>query len=78
LISPPDLSVLEDVQNAASLTDYAVLTRYPGDLEPVNEEEYQEALRLAEAVLSWAERSIQSRLENIPEETENQAGENEE
>ena len=75
---PPDLSVLEDVQNAASLTDYAVLTRYPGDLEPVNEEEYQEALRLAEAVLSWAERSIQSRLENIPEETENQAGENQE
>ena len=37
------------------LTDYAVLTRYPADLEPVTEEEYLETVRLAEAVVSWAE-----------------------
>lgn len=43
------------VQEAASLTDYAVLSRYPGDLEPVTEEQYQEAVRLAEAVVQWAE-----------------------
>jgi HEPN domain-containing protein len=44
-----------EVQDAASLTDYAVGSRYPGDLEPVTEEEYREAVRLAETVVRWAE-----------------------
>jgi HEPN domain-containing protein len=44
-----------EVQDAASLTDYAVGSRYPGDLEPVTEEEYREAVRLAETVVQWAE-----------------------
>ncbi len=56
---PPDLTLPVEIQDAASLTDYAVFSRYPGDLEPVDEEEYQEALRLAEAVVSWAEKIIQ-------------------
>jgi HEPN domain-containing protein len=71
---PPDLPVPEIVQDAASLTDYAVLTRYPGDLEPVGEEEYQEAIRSAEAVLSWTEETIQT-LRNPPQAPENQSEE---
>ena len=43
-----------DVEEAAILTDYAVSTRYPGDMEPVEEDEYCAAIRLAEATLSWA------------------------
>ena len=39
---------------AAILTDHAVTSSHPGDLEPVAEEEYVEAVRLADAVLSWA------------------------
>ena len=39
----------------AGLTEYAVATRYPGEEEPVSEEQYHEAVRLAEAVVSWAE-----------------------
>jgi hypothetical protein len=62
------------LQDAASLTDYAVLSRYPGDLEPVDEEEYQEALRLAEAVLAWAEETIHD-FRNPPQESENQTEE---
>ena len=38
---------------------YAVISRYPGDFESVDEEEYLEAVRLAEAVVHWAERIIQ-------------------
>jgi len=50
----------EEVKGSASLTDYAVLTRYPGDLEPVTEEEYLEALRIAQAVVQWAERLLKN------------------
>jgi HEPN domain-containing protein len=46
---PPD-----EVAQAASLTDYAMETRCPGREPPVTEEEYREALRLAEVVFTWA------------------------
>ena len=48
------------METAASLTDYAVVTRYPVNLEPVTEEEYREAVHLAEAVVDWAKMLIQS------------------
>ena len=57
---PQDLLLPSEVEAAAILTDYAVLTRYPGNLEPVTEEEYHEAVRLAEIVVHWARMLIQS------------------
>ena len=39
---------------ATRLTAYAVTTRYPGEEEPVSENEYEEAVGIAEAVLAWA------------------------
>ena len=48
------------VREAASLTDYAVMSRYPALIEPVTEEEYHEAVKLAEAVISWAESLVKS------------------
>ena len=47
------------IKEAIILTKYAVETRYPGLYEPVTEEEYQEAIRLAEATIEWAESIIQ-------------------
>lgn len=44
------------VKEAIVLTRYAFETRYPGPFEPVTEEEYREAVRLAEAVVAWAEK----------------------
>lgn len=44
----------DSIDESAVLTDYAVTTRYPGDHELVSEDEYKEAIRLAEAVVSWA------------------------
>ncbi len=54
-ILPAEIFVPGSVQDAAGLTDYAVLTRYPGILEPIGEEDHAEAVRLAEATVSWAE-----------------------
>lgn len=40
---------------AAILTDYAVIYRYPGDADPVTEDEYRQALRIADEIVHWAE-----------------------
>jgi len=48
----------ESIEESVSLTDYAVITRYPGDLEPVTEDEYKEAIRLAKEVVSWAKNIV--------------------
>lgn len=52
---PKGIKTPEDTAGAAKLTDYAVLSRYPGELEPVTQEEYVDALRIAEAVVRWAQ-----------------------
>ena len=60
LVEQDGISLPEDVRLAASLSDYAVAARYPGPMEPVTEEEYQEAIALAEAVLRWVEQLLRS------------------
>ena len=52
---PPDQAAPEEVRQSVGLTDYAGITRYPRDFEPVTEEEYEQAARMAEIVLRWAE-----------------------
>ena len=49
------LDIPEAIDQATILTRYAVETRYPGPYEAVTEEEYQEAIRLAETILAWVE-----------------------
>jgi HEPN domain-containing protein len=59
-----------DVQEAAILTDYAVMSRYPGDAEPVTQLQYEEAVHLAETVATWARRMIMGQHEaELPGET---------
>ena len=58
---PPDVCAPADIQEAAGLSDYAVASRYPGTSEPVEVEEYREAVRMAEAVVDWAEQVIDIR-----------------
>ena len=53
---PPDLLV-----EAATLTRYAVHTRYPGLGGPVTRRHHAEAVRIASAVLAWAEEVIKQR-----------------
>jgi hypothetical protein len=53
-----------DILDAAGLSDYAVASRYPGTSEPVEDEEYREAIHMAEAVVYWAEKVIDLRLQD--------------
>jgi HEPN domain-containing protein len=49
------VEIPEEIRRAGILTEYAVDTRYPGLSEDVTEEEYMEAVDLAERVFHWAE-----------------------
>lgn len=57
-ILPPDVILPPQIEDAASLTDYAVISRYPGDFESIDEQEHKQAVQLAESVLLWAEGTI--------------------
>ncbi len=46
------------VNEAKELTQYAHETRYPGITDPVARREYRRAVRIATAVLRWAELQI--------------------
>jgi len=46
------------VDEALTLTQYAVQTRYPGEWEPVTDEEALSAIDTAAQVLAWVERQI--------------------
>ena len=49
--------VPEPVWEAHKLTEYATSGRYPGGIEAVTPKEYEEAIRLAERVVDWAEKT---------------------
>jgi HEPN domain-containing protein len=55
---PPDVPRTADLIASAQLTDYGTVFRYPGEEHPVSAEEYREAVRLAEAVMAWAQESL--------------------
>jgi len=50
IIPRPDLVIAA----ATELTPYSVSFRYPGAYEPVEKEEYMDAVRAAELILDWA------------------------
>lgn len=55
---PEDINLPLKIKDGAILTDYAVTMHYPGNFEPIDEKEYQQSVRLAEAVVYWAEKII--------------------
>jgi len=58
LLENGGILVPDEVKSARILTNYAIETRYPGDYEPVNEDEYLKAVEIAEDVLKWVEMTI--------------------
>lgn len=58
LLKAAGVDVPSDVDEAFTLTQYAVQTRYPGEWEPVTAEEARSALETAAQVLAWVERHI--------------------
>ena len=55
------VSALDQVLEAVILTGYAFEARYPGMGDPILEGEYEEALALAEGVVSWAEGQVHNK-----------------
>ena len=59
LLENQGVSLPEEIKASAELTDYSVESRYPGPFEPVTEEEFQRALKIAQTVVAWAESQIE-------------------
>jgi len=53
LIEEKGFLLPENIKDALTLSDYAVMTRYPGEYEAVTEQEYREALEAACLVFDW-------------------------
>ena len=52
------VDVPTEVFDAAILTRYAAVTRYPGHTRPVTDTDHHEAVKLANRVVRWVERTI--------------------
>ena len=55
---PIDIERPPALLDAVVLTEYATVFRYPGEVEPITEEEYQHLLTIATDVIQWAEEII--------------------
>ncbi len=47
-----------DLKQATILTQYAIETRYPGHFDEITEDDYRQALEIAERLVDWAESVI--------------------
>lgn len=54
----PHLPVPPGLEDLVRLNPFAVAGRYPGDLPEATEEDWEEALLLAEQAVAWAERVL--------------------
>jgi HEPN domain-containing protein len=46
------------VNGTAELTNYAVLTRYPGEYQEITKEMYEKAVKMAQECIIWVENTI--------------------
>ena len=61
ILEAAEIEIPEKIQAADVLTQYAVQTRYPGPIEEITQEEYQQALTISARVVFWAEKMIASK-----------------
>lgn len=57
-------NVPDEVRRATILTPYAVDIRYPSIEQPVSEQDYRDAIEIAEAVIQWATDRLSPELGN--------------
>ena len=60
--------VPEEINETAVLNDYAVQTRYPGDYTPISEDEYKDAVIMAEECIKWVDKKIKESLKKMENE----------
>jgi len=61
LVGKVGVNVPPEIEEAALLTPYAVEARYPGLWEEVTAADHEEAVRVAERVVRWAEVLVEER-----------------
>jgi HEPN domain-containing protein len=66
------ITVPEEINETAILNDYAVQTRYPGGYTPIEEEEYNNAIIIAEKCIKWIEKKIKELIKRAEEEKNQQ------
>lgn len=54
------VEVPAQIRVCVELSDYAVQTRYPGEYHPVEKEEYEQAVSLANGVIEWVSAIIEN------------------
>ena len=59
LVEQAGQGISESIKQATDLSGYAVEIRYPGLSEPVTQQEYREAVAIAEKVVRWAQGIIE-------------------
>jgi HEPN domain-containing protein len=55
---PRPVTRVRVLSEAMTLAEYATTMRYPGPIDPIEDEEYQTAVRVAAEVLAWAEAEV--------------------
>jgi HEPN domain-containing protein len=63
-----NIEIPEEINKTVILNDYAVQTRYPGDYTPIEEEEYNNAIVVAEKCVKWIEKKIKEQLKKAERE----------
>jgi hypothetical protein len=58
LIKQQNIQVPQGIDETVILNDYAVETQYPGEYEPVNEEEYLVAIKIATQAIQWVGKQL--------------------
>ncbi len=59
LVSTTGIEIPKIILQAVELTEYAVNARYPGELEEIGKQEYEEALEMAILVFEWVRKIIE-------------------
>jgi hypothetical protein len=66
------IDIPEEINEVATLTDYAVQTRYPGDYTPVEKEEYENAVKVASDCINWIDKRTKQASYKIAQKERNQ------
>ena len=43
---------------AATMSNYTIIVKYPGDYDEITQQEYEDAVKIAETFLFWVEERI--------------------
>ena len=61
LLQNNNVNFPEEILEAAELTTYAVITRYPGNIRKIEKEDLNWAVDIAEKVYNWAKNIIETK-----------------